>query len=90
MYILGRIEGLEGTKAQITVEYPDEVAVRQVPEDVASSSPSGGSIVASKNGERYYTDGCSGIDRILPENRIYFSTSEEAEATGRTLAKSCQ
>lgn len=96
MYVLGRIDGIEGAGANIVIQYPDEVAIRQnsIPTDTVSSqtvpTTKEGSLVASKNGGRYYTPGCSGIDRILPENRIYFSTEEEAKASGRTLAKACQ
>lgn len=45
--------------------------------------------VASKSGTKYYPKGCKSINRIKPENRIYFESKEEAEGSGLTLASSC-
>jgi hypothetical protein len=46
--------------------------------------------VASKNGKLYYGANCSGASRIKIENQIWFSTKEDAEKSGFTLASSCQ
>jgi hypothetical protein len=46
--------------------------------------------VASKNGKLYYSKNCSGASRIKIENQIWFSTKEDAEKSGFTLASSCQ
>lgn len=55
-------------------------------DDVVSTQPksnSGGAFVASKSGTKYHpSTGCSFVDRIKPENRIYFSTEEEAQNAG--------
>lgn len=48
-----------------------------------------GQYVASKSGKKYYPVGCSGINRIKEENRIYFDSKEEAEASGRTVSDIC-
>lgn len=48
-----------------------------------------GSFAASQNGTVYYPVGCSALSRVQPENRIYFSSSAEAETLGYTLSKSC-
>ena len=56
-------------------------------------SLSGGSvstIVASKNGTKYYLPGCSGIDRIKPENRVFFDTEEQALDAGYEISKNCK
>ena len=45
--------------------------------------------VASKSGTKYYPKGCKGINRIKPENRVYFESKEEAEGSGLTPASSC-
>lgn len=101
LYLVGRIDASESVgQTQIEVVYPDEMAVRSAgisPEggDTSNASESvtqvnEGSLVASRNGTRYYTPGCSGISRINPENRVYFDTPEQAEATGLTLAQACQ
>ncbi len=46
-------------------------------------------IVASKNGEAYYYIWCSGAKRIKEENKVYFSSKEEAEKAGYRPAKTC-
>jgi hypothetical protein len=49
---------------------------------------SGGKIMASKNGTKYYFDSCSEVKRIKPENLVYFSTEADAKANGYD-ASSC-
>lgn len=46
-------------------------------------------IVASKNGSRYYFVWCSGVSRIAAKNRVYFETVEAAEKKGYTKASGC-
>jgi len=46
--------------------------------------------VASKNSKIYYNVNCSGAKRIKEENKIWFSSREEAEKSGLTLATSCK
>lgn len=43
-----------------------------------------GKYVGSKNGTKYYTPGCSGTNRIKPENYIWFESSEDAMLQGYT------
>lgn len=97
LYLVGRIDASEsGVPSSIQVMYPDEVAIRKSTVSDLSVSPSQipssgeNALVASKNGTRYYTPGCSGIGRIKEENRVYFDTVESAEAEGLTLAQACQ
>lgn len=45
--------------------------------------------VASKNGTKYYPKGCSGIDRINVENRVYFATEQQAQEKGYTRTSTC-
>lgn len=49
----------------------------------------GSSIIASKNGTKYYFSTCSGASRIAEKNKITFQTPEEAERAGYTLASGC-
>ncbi|MFA5791605.1 MAG: hypothetical protein WC884_01040 [Candidatus Paceibacterota bacterium] len=44
---------------------------------------------ASSRGSKYYTISCSAGKTIKQENRIYFTTGEEAEKAGYTLSSSC-
>jgi hypothetical protein len=43
-----------------------------------------GIYVGSKNGTKYYTPGCSGTNRIKPENYIWFESVEDATLQGYT------
>ena len=49
-----------------------------------------GKYFASKNGHKYYSAGCSAGKSIKQENRIYFSSSTEAEKAGFVMSSSCQ
>ncbi len=46
-------------------------------------------LYSSKSSKIYYTYNCSGISKIKAKNLIEFRTIEDAEKTGRTLAKNC-
>lgn len=48
-----------------------------------------GNYFASKRGKKYYPVGCSAGNTIKQENKIYFSTSAEAEKAGYELSGSC-
>ena len=48
------------------------------------------SYFASNRGSKYYSIGCSGGKTIKQENKIYFSTKEEAERAGYELSSSCR
>jgi len=45
--------------------------------------------VASKNGKLYYTVSCPPASRILPENKVWFTTTREAEGIGYRPSPSC-
>lgn len=44
---------------------------------------------ASNRGSKYYSLSCSAGKTIKQENRVYFTTGEEAEQAGYTLSSSC-
>ena len=53
------------------------------PAENARAEPSDGMAwVASSRGEVYYRRGCSNANRLVPENRVYFQTEEEAKRAG--------
>lgn len=56
----------------------------EVPSDVVKIE-----IVASKSGTKYYYPWCSGINRIKPENKVYFTSHTEAINKGYSRAKNC-
>lgn len=47
-----------------------------------------GPFVGSKNSDVYHKSDCPDVERIKPENRVYFSSEEEAQADGRRRSKS--
>lgn len=68
-----------------TCEITRDSRMQTTPSDTLKTV--GGDYVGSKSGKTYYTKDCKGINRIKPENRVYFSTSAEAQARGYTLSK---
>jgi len=46
--------------------------------------------LASKNGKMYYSAGCGGANRIKEENKVWFSTKEEAEKSGYIMSLTCK
>lgn len=45
-----------------------------------------GAFAGSKNGTKYYSPGCPALDRIKPENIIWFDSAEDATLQGYTPA----
>ena len=45
--------------------------------------------VASKNSDKYHLPSCSGAKRIKEENKVWFSSQAEAEASGYIPAANC-
>ena len=88
---LGRLSkgGSEGLK----IEYGQG---GQGASTVSATSPQNGSIsatgknyFASSKGKKYYPLGCAAGQNLKMENRIYFSTTADAEKAGYTLSSSC-
>lgn len=78
-------------RLSVAEEYRDTssatVIIPELPE--LKSNDTNYAFVASKSGTKYYPKGCKGINRIKPENRVYFETRDEAEGSGLTPASSC-
>jgi uncharacterized protein YpmB len=100
-YFIGKIQNSESQSNAIQIVYPDAIAVKKDSintfnqaeaslNTVIETESQAGKIIASKNGKRYYYESCNGVNRIKPENRIYFDTKEQAEAKGLTLASGCK
>jgi len=49
-----------------------------------------GSIVASKNGTKYYFLHCGGVGRINDENKVYFDSEDSAIKDGYEKASGCE
>ena len=46
-------------------------------------------VVASKNSDKYHYTWCAGAKKIKEENKVWFSSAQEAESRGYTLAGNC-
>ncbi len=61
--------------------------IKNSPESAPTSlNESQGTFAGSKNGTKYYAPGCAGLERIKPENRVWFQTAEDATLQGYTAA----
>lgn len=54
------------------------------------TNPNKKNFFASSKGSKYYSLGCSAGKTIKQENRVYFTTGEEAQVAGYTLSSSCK
>ncbi|HEY4493460.1 MAG TPA: hypothetical protein VJB98_02475 [Candidatus Paceibacterota bacterium] len=90
---LGRLSKIEENKPDLVIEQPLNFAPEVLGATLAGQAAreSGGvqNYVASRNGTKYYLLSCSGVSRIKEENKIYFSSKEQAEARGLTPAANC-
>lgn len=101
---LGRLSAIRAYKPQIQIERMTDVTESQKEDlskgleasqiSLSSSFKSEGEgeklFVASKSGTRYYFPWCSGVGRIKEENKIWFTTPEEAKKAGYSPASNCK
>ena len=98
---LGRLSKNNGTSG-IKIEYPNQyekvttnvisaVNINTLnPKIIQNSNSAGKNFFASNRGTKYYSIGCSAGKTIKQENRVYFTTGEEAQKAGYELSSSCQ
>jgi hypothetical protein len=100
---LGRLSK-QNNNSGIKIEYKDQEAnavfsetdsdnevINQLSnQSILVSNSLGKSFLASNRGKKYYPIGCSAGKTIKVENRIYFSTREDAEKAGYELSSSCK
>ncbi len=79
---LGRLSKIGESRVPITIE--------NLPAAVNESVPTDKIFVASKNGTKYHYPWCSGAQSIKEENKIWFSTAEEAKKAGYEPASNCK
>jgi hypothetical protein len=56
----------------------------------ASETAIDGSLVASVNGTKFHALDCPGAKQISEQNKIYFTSEQEARAAGYTPAANCK
>ena len=64
--------------------------ISQIEQEKTTVNSMSSQFVASKTGAKYYSIGCSGINRIKEENRVYFKTEQEAIDKGYERTSTCQ
>lgn len=86
---LSQIEEKSKIKIEaLSIQKIQNVKKDKIEENIIFTNKS--NIFASKNGKKYYYPWCIGASRIKMENRVYYSSSEEAENSGKTIAANCQ
>lgn len=89
---LGRISALEEQKYPIWFEEVGEKAITS-PAKIFNENLGGQAnktLVGSKNSDIYYYAWCSGAKKIKEENKIYFSSKQEAKKLGYKPAGNCE
>jgi hypothetical protein len=89
---LGRLSKIQGTKTPIRIENQPEITADTFSAKSAVDTPvtppaldgaqSGGDLVGSKNGTKYYYPWCTGVSKISPANIVHFATAGIAESQG--------
>lgn len=55
----------------------------------STSTTTGGQVVASKSGTKYYLPTCTGAERISDGNKVWFVSAFAAEKAGYSRAANC-
>lgn len=91
---LGRLSKIRENKALITIENAGATEHLEIQSPSAPSASATGHedklFVASKSGTKYHYPWCPGALNIKEENKIWFSSKEQAEAAGYTPASNCK
>lgn len=90
---LGRLSATVNTRPPIQIcsgELFTEMVPSQTATAIHTTTPQTDKYVASKNGTVYHLPWCSGAQRILEENKVWFATKEDAERAGYRPATNCK
>lgn len=96
---LGRLSKIQGSKTPVRIENAIEASAVESSSQAGTSNQSasvlnatasGGDLVGSKNGTKYYYSWCSGVKSINPSNLVHFTSKSEAEARGYTPSTTCK
>lgn len=98
-FLLGRLSALEEERlAALRIIEPATAVVgveRNIPpidhaRDMGVGIAATGAYVGSKTGKTFHLPWCSGASRIKEENKVWFQSREEAEASGYAPAANCK
>ncbi|MES3004643.1 MAG: hypothetical protein V4690_00860 [Patescibacteria group bacterium] len=99
-FALGRFSVLEERKGSIRIY--NENGLQQISDEntsgntasvinaVGNQESSGGEVIGSKSGKKYYFPWCGTVKRIKPENQVKFASIEEAKLAGFTAGGNCK
>ncbi len=94
VFSLGRISALSqnNSREPLQILYPPLVKTAPILYgDIKNAAePESWMFAGSKTGKTYYPKGCSGLTRVKLENRVYFSTTQEAENAGYHISTTCK
>ena len=85
----GKISALRHFDTPLEIKYAP-AAVTDITLTPAPKTVLNLQVVASKNSTLYHFLWCSGAQRIKEENKITFSSEQEAQSKGYKLASNCQ
>lgn len=88
---LGRLSSIYDQQEPVLIEQLELQAntIDIKPNNVVQSLKQEGEVVGSKNGSKYHYPWCSGAQRILDQNKIWFKSITEAKQAGYTPAANC-
>lgn len=86
---LGRISENEDSKQGVFID-KGNIHIQNTKDKNINTVNTGGTVVASKNSDKYHFPWCSGAVRISEENKIWFSSIKEARAKGYIPASNCK
>jgi len=95
VFLIGLGIGLlikNGQSAPIVIDKNMKIGLPQQTQFMAQKNIGNGllgNFLASINGKAYYPKGCTAANKIKEENRIWFTTRQEAEAQGYKPAQNC-
>ncbi|MDO8496624.1 MAG: hypothetical protein Q7S43_04235 [bacterium] len=101
-YNLGQIDALQQTPIKIVESGVLKAGSNSLKADIYSATQTEAidnkaqtkvldtRVMASKNSDKYHYTWCAGAKKIKEENKVWFSSAQEAETNGYTLAGNCQ
>lgn len=90
---LGKLSALDVSKYPVRIEGIHETIQQEEVEGsgrtLNEGISQGGLLVGSKNSTKYHHPWCAGAQRIKEENKVWFSSPEEAQSLGYSPASNC-
>ncbi|MFC1801955.1 hypothetical protein ACFLY7_00735 [Patescibacteria group bacterium] len=85
---LGKLSQIEQMRGELKIKYLESGEVGL--DNLSNKTKQLSQLVASKKGSKYFLPWCSSAQTIKENNKVWFSSKEEAEGKGYTPAKNCK